>query len=88
VDADFKEIRTIPPCRENNPEILWDKLPPLTISGSILGNDQILCGNIASRYYVVKPMKDSVQRIVEGYEELQRLRSELSQADEILKTTT
>jgi hypothetical protein len=27
------------------------------ISGSVLGNDQILCGNVASTYYVLTPMK-------------------------------
>ena len=28
------------------------------VSGTVLGNDQILCGNVASTYYLVTPMKD------------------------------
>lgn len=30
-----------------------------TILGQILGNDQIMCGNVASTFYVVTPMKDA-----------------------------
>ena len=32
----------------------------------ILGNDQILCGNVASTYYVVTPMKDSTHPLCKG----------------------
>jgi len=28
------------------------------ISGSVIGNDQILCGNVLSTFYLVTPMKD------------------------------
>jgi hypothetical protein len=31
-----------------------------SISGTLIGNDQILCGNVASTYYFVTPIKDSV----------------------------
>jgi hypothetical protein len=40
----------------------FDIHPTLTtglVAGSIIGNDQILCGNVASTWYQVTPMKDS-----------------------------
>jgi len=33
--------------------------PENSISGTILGNDQILCGSVASTNYIITPMKDS-----------------------------
>jgi hypothetical protein len=34
---------------------LRPRTPGASISGTVLGNDQILCGNVASTYYVVTP---------------------------------
>src|SRR5450755_2284331 len=36
------------------------------ISGNVLGNDQILCGNIASTYYLLTPMKDATRPLGPG----------------------
>ena len=32
----------------------------------VVGNDQILCGNVASTYYVVTPMKDATHPLRDG----------------------
>ena len=40
--------------------------PGSSISGTIIGNDQILCGNVASTYYLVTPMKNSVHPLRDG----------------------
>jgi hypothetical protein len=34
--------------------------PGSSISGTVLGNDQILCGNVKSSHYIVTPMNDLV----------------------------
>ena len=31
------------------------------ISGSVIGNDQILCGNVLSTFYLVTPLKDATR---------------------------
>ena len=36
------------------------------VTGSIIGNDQILCGNVASTWYQVTPMKDSSHPLRDG----------------------
>jgi hypothetical protein len=36
------------------------------ISGSVLGNDQILCGNVQSTFYLVTPMKDATRPLRSG----------------------
>jgi hypothetical protein len=38
---------------------LYPVTPGSAIVGSILGNDQMTCGNVISTYYVVTPMKDA-----------------------------
>lgn len=40
--------------------------PGSTISGTVIGNDQITCGGIASTYYVVTPMKDATHPLRDG----------------------
>ena len=43
--------------------------PTLTtglVTGTIIGNDQILCGNVASTWYQVTPMKDSSHPLRDG----------------------
>jgi hypothetical protein len=40
--------------------------PGGSITGSILGNDQILCGNVASTFYLVRPMKDNTHPLRDG----------------------
>jgi hypothetical protein len=37
-----------------------------SISASVLGNDQILCGGIASTNYLITPMKDSTHPLRDG----------------------
>jgi hypothetical protein len=47
----------------------FDIHPTLTtglVAGSIIGNDQILCGNVASTWYQVTPMKDSSHPLRNG----------------------
>ena len=36
------------------------------INGSVVGNDQIYCGNILSTYYVITPMKDATRPLGPG----------------------
>jgi hypothetical protein len=51
---------------------LWCKYPSrhrtpgAFISSSILGNNQILCGNIASTNYIVAPMNNSTHPLLDG----------------------
>jgi hypothetical protein len=40
--------------------------PGGSISASVIGNDQILCGNVASTFYLVTPMKDSTHPLRDG----------------------
>jgi hypothetical protein len=47
--------------------LIFDRqLLALLIAGSILGNNQILCGNVVSTYYVLTPMKDSTHPLRDG----------------------
>jgi hypothetical protein len=41
--------------------------PGGSISGNVIGNDQILCGNIASTFYLVTPMKDATRPLRDGF---------------------
>ena len=38
----------------------------LPISGSVIGNDQIFCGNVQSTFYLVTPMKDATRPLGAG----------------------
>ena len=38
---------------------LYPSTPGSAIVGSIIGNDQLTCGNVISTYYIVTPMKDA-----------------------------
>lgn len=40
--------------------------PGSSISATVIGNDQILCGNVKSTYYQITPMKDSTHPIRDG----------------------
>lgn len=40
--------------------------PGQPITGSVIGNDQITCGNVVSTYWQVTPMKDSVRPLRDG----------------------
>lgn len=40
--------------------------PGSAIVGTIIGNDQITCGNVVSTYYVVTPMKDASHPLRDG----------------------
>jgi hypothetical protein len=47
----------------------FDNHPTLTtglVTGTIIGNDQIVCGNVASTWYQVTPMKDSTHPLAPG----------------------